>query len=296
MHKLLFCLLMLSTVALANSPAPEPLVLWPKEVPGGKGDVAPEADITKPEDTLIAGRRIIKLGNVSNPTLTVYKPAKEIDTGAAVLVCPGGGYYILAMDLEGTEVCEWLNSIGVTGLLLKYRVPSREPVKDFPPLQDAQRAMGLARQHAAEWGINPDKIGVLGFSAGGHLAASLSTNYQERRYAEIDAADKLSCRPDFTVLVYPGGLVEDGNLNKVPDNLPVDGKTAPTFIVQTGDDFIPIEHPLNYYKALRAAKVPAEMHIYAKGGHGYGLRPTQDPVTLWPKLVEAWLRNLNMLK
>jgi acetyl esterase/lipase len=285
---------MLTSAAIA---APEPIALWPLLPPGEKGDIGPEADMTKPDENLIAGRRVIRLGNVSTPTLTVYKPAKDKDTGAAVLVCPGGGYYILAWDLEGTEVCDWLNSIGVTGVLLKYRVPRRpDSSGGFAPLQDAQRAMGLIRQHAADWAIDPNKIGVLGFSAGGNLSALLCSHDDTRAYGAIDAADQLNCRPNFAILVYPGGLASDKDLTKLSPNLSVTDKTPPTFLVMAQDDPVKVEHCLVYYAALKEAKVPAEMHLYAKGGHGYGLRPAANPVTLWPKLCEVWMRGLKILQ
>ena len=185
----------------------KPLNLWPGKAPGDTNTLPAEADLTKTNENFIAGRRLIRLGNVSTPTLTVYNPSPDKDTGAAVLICPGGGYNILAYDLEGSEVCEWLNSIGVTGVLLKYRVPRRPGLPGHTaPLQDAQRAMGLIRGQAKGLGIDPHRIGVLGFSAGGHLAAALSNNHTERTYPLVDDADKLSCKPDFAVLVYPAYL------------------------------------------------------------------------------------------
>src|SRR5689334_7108249 len=182
--------------------------LWRGTAPGEQGNIPAEQDTTKPTDELIAGKRVIRLGNVSRPTIAVYPAPRDHNTGAAVLVCPGGGYHILAMDLEGTEVCEWLNSIGVTGVLLKYRVPKRATDEGHTyPLQDAQRAMGIIRSHAGDWAVDPKRIGILGFSAGGHLAANLSNNNQTRGYARIDSADDQSCRPDFALLIYPGLLV-----------------------------------------------------------------------------------------
>ncbi len=182
------------------------MTLWPKGAPGEKGNIGAEVDTTKPDQDP-AGKRVIRLGNVTNPTLTVYKPAASKDTGAAVVVFPGGGYSILAMDLEGTEICEWFNSIGVTGILVKYRVPAQpDSPRGGAPLQDAQRAMRLARAHASEWHINPARIGVMGFSAGGHLAALVSNNFNKPMYEPIDAADQSSARPDFTILIYPAYL------------------------------------------------------------------------------------------
>ncbi len=266
--------------------------IWPGTAPGALPNPVAEADTTTAKDNLIADRPVVRLGNVSTPTLTLYMP-KARNNGTAVVVFPGGGYQILAMDLEGTEVCDWLNSEGIACLLLKYRVPDSGPYpKSAAALQDAQRAMGLVRQHAVEWHINPNRIGVLGFSAGGHLAAAISTHYEKRLYTAIDAADKLSCRPDFAVIVYPGYLaLEDKNFALNPDIHPT-ANTPPTFLVQAEDDPVHVENAVVYFMALKNAKVPAELHIYAQGGHGYGLRLTALPVTTWPQRVENWLRTL----
>ena len=283
---------LLSSIASAA----DPIALWPKGAPGEKGDIGEEKDTTDPNGQLIAGKRVIRLGNVSNPTITVYSPAKEKNTGAAVLVFPGGGYSILALDLEGTEVCDWLNSIGVTGILVKYRVPARKGLPNYaPPLQDAQRAMGYVRQHALEWNIDPAKIGVLGFSAGGHLSAAISTNYEKRTYEPIDAADQFSCRPDFAVVIYPGLLVPRTNPDKLNPEFTVTQNTPPTFLAQAQDDPVRVENSLFYYQALLKAKVPTEMHLYPVGGHGYGLRRTDKLVTTWPARAEEWMRSLKML-
>jgi acetyl esterase/lipase len=274
----------------------EPIPLWPKGAPDEKGDVGEEHDTTKLDGGLVAGQRVIRLGNVSKPTLTLYRPPKEKDTGAAVLVCPGGGYSILAMDLEGTEICEWFNSIGVTGALLKYRVPAR-PGDDqhILPLQDAQRALGLVRFHAKEWDLDPKRIGVLGFSAGAHLTAYLSTHFDKRAYQPVDDADQASCRPDFSMPIYPAYLVLKGQDNKLAPEMTVTANTPPTFLVQAEDDGVRVENSLFYYLALKEAKVPAEMHLYAGGGHGYGLRPSASTVTTWPKRAEEWMRSLGVL-
>ncbi len=276
----------------------KPVALWPGKAPGDTQELPPEADTTKPSDKLVAGKPVVRLGNVARPTLTIYSPAAGKNTGAAVLVCPGGGYNILASDLEGTEVCEWLNSIGVTGVLLKYRVGRRSGVeKHAAPLQDAQRAMGLVRQRAAELGIDPKRIGVLGFSAGGHLAAALSNNHATRTYAAIDAADEVSCRPDFVALIYPGYLtVKEQNDAIAPELTVSAANTAPTFIAMAEDDPVRVENALYYYIALKNAKVPAELHLYPKGGHGYGLRRTADDVTTWPDRVGDWLKASGWMK
>jgi acetyl esterase/lipase len=274
--------------------AEPPIRLWPGIAPGDKPGMAPEADATTAKDPLIAGRRLIHLGNVSEPTLTVFKPPADKDTGAAVVVCPGGGYWILAYDLEGSEVCEWLNSIGVTGVLLKYRVPRRE---GLPPhaaaLQDAQRAFGIVREHAAEWGIDPKRVGVLGFSAGGNLCAVLSAS-GARTYPRVDAADDLSCHPDFQILIYPAYLVKDGGYAVAPE-VAVSGATPPTFLVMAEDDPVHVENIIGYAMALEEAKVPMEMHLYPTGGHGYGLRPTKDYVTTWPQRAADWMRGRGLL-
>ena len=285
---------------IAQQPAWQPapghvtMPLWPNGVPGA-ANLPPEVDATTPKDALIAGRPIIRLGNVASPTLTVYAP-KGNNTGAAVVVFPGGGYQILAIDLEGTEVCDWLNSVGVTCVLVKYRVPNTGPYPKSPAaLQDAQRALGLVRQHAADWGIDSKRIGVLGFSAGAHLSAALSTHYDKRLYDSVDAADQLSCRPDFAVIVYPGYLaLADQGMAPNPEIHPT-ADTPPSFIVQAEDDPVHVENALVYFAALKNAKVAAELHIYAQGGHGYGLRPTALPVTTWPRSVEQWLRTIHVL-
>ena len=281
----------------AWQPAPGHLTLplWPQGAPGSAPNPAPEIDTTTAKDNLIAGKPLVRLGNVSSPALTLYSP-KAKNTGAAVVVFPGGGYHILAIDLEGTEVCDWLNSAGVSCILVKYRVPNSGPYpKSSAALQDAQRALGIVRLRAAEWKIDPHKIGVLGFSAGAHLAAALSTHFDKRLYASIDAADGLSCRPDFAVIVYPGYLaIAEKNFAPNAD-IVATAQTPPAYIVQAEDDPVHVENAVMYFMALKNAKVPAELHLYAEGGHGYGLRPAAQPVTLWPRGVETWLRTIRML-
>jgi acetyl esterase/lipase len=291
----------LSSVLIAQNPAWQPapghmtLALWPHGAPGALPNAAAEADMTTAADKAIAGKAVIRLGNVSKPTLTVYSPAGK-NTGAAVVLFPGGAYRIVAIDLEGTEVCDWLNSAGITCLLVKYRVPDSGPYpKSSAALQDAQRAMGMARSHAAEWHIDPQRIGVLGFSAGGHLSVALSTHFEQRLYDPVDPADQVSCRPDFAVLVYPGYLaMAEQNFAANPE-IHVTEKTPPTFLVQAEDDPVHVENSTVYFLELKNAKVPAELHLYANGGHGYGLRRTELPITEWPKLVETWLRTIHVL-
>jgi acetyl esterase/lipase len=308
-HLLIAVLVCIPIAFAGQQPAWQPapghttLHLWPHGAPGAQPNTGPEIDATTPKDDFIAGKRVIRLGNVSTPTLTLYA-AKGHNTGAAIVVFPGGGYHILAMDLEGTEVCDWLSSISVNCVLLKYRVPDSGPYPQISAaLQDAQRALGIVRDHAAEWHIDPHRIGVLGFSAGAHLAVSLSTHFEKRVYSSVgdsvhgalDAADQLSCRPDFDVIVYPGYIaLPDQNLAPNPD-IQVTGKTPPTFIVQAEDDPVHVENSTVYFLKLKNAKVPAELHIYAQGGHGYGLRRTALPVTHWPGLVETWLHTIQVL-
>ena len=271
--------------------APEEIPLWPGTAPGEKGDIGPEQDTTKPKDNLIAGRPVIRLGNVSKPTMAIYRAASVAKPGPAVVVFPGGGYHILAMDLEGTEVCEWLNSIGINAVLLKYRVPKREGLERYvPPLQDAQRALGMVRQRATELGIDESKIGVLGFSAGAHLGATLAAQSAKRTYEPIDAADQLNCRPDFLLLIYPGGLVQKEHGDDITPEAEVTSKSPPAFLLMAADDPVRPENALMYALAMKKAGVPYELHIYPKGGHGYGLRKSKDAVTGWPALAESWLR------
>jgi acetyl esterase/lipase len=235
------------------------------------------------------------LTNVSVPTMTVFAP-KGKNTGVGVVVFPGGGYSILAIDLEGTEVCDWLTSRGVTCFLLKYRVPNTGPYpKSAAALQDAQRAVGLVRAHAVDWGVDAKRIGVLGFSAGGHLAAAVSTHYKTRLYPAVDAADKVSCRPDFAVVLYPGHLAqEDKGFAFTPD-IPVTKETPPTFLLQTEDDPVHVENAVRYFMALKKVGVNTELHVYAQGGHGYGLRRTKLPVTAWPDLVDVWMKTIGVV-
>lgn len=291
------CALALVAAACSLGAAPSPIKIWPGVAPGEKGEIGLEQEVSKPNDKPVAGRQVYRLGKISDPTITVYRPAADKDTGAAVLVCPGGGYYILAYDLEGSEVCEWLNSIGVTGVLLKYRVPRREGRAPYAaPLQDAQRALGLVRSHATEWGIDPGRIGVLGFSAGGDLSAILCANNIGRVYPIVDAADAISCRPDFQVLIYPAYLDGEDASYKLAPEVAVTSDTPPTFLVMAQDDPIHVQNVLAYAMALEAAKVPFELHVYPTGGHGYGLRPAKDFVTTWPARAADWMGSRGLLQ
>ena len=302
MNTRIVCALVLLGMTLTSSHSfgagPSKVIdLWPGIAPGEKGDIGEEKDTTKPTDQLIAGKRVIRLGNVSKPTISFYRPPPDQDTGAAVLVCPGGGYHILAMDLEGTEVCEWLNSIGVTAVLLKYRVPKREGLEPHAaPLQDAQRALGLLRSRAKEFHLDPQRIGALGFSAGGHLIAALASSADRRTYPAVDAADSASCRPDFNLVIYPGYLVLKDEGDKINPSVAVTTNHPPTFLAMAQDDPIRVETALFYALALKNAKVPCELHIYPTGGHGYGLRPSDHAITTWPARAAEWMEKRGLLK
>jgi len=275
--------------------AQKPVPIWPKGAPG-ETVAMEEKDTTDANAKLVAGRRLMRITGVTSPTITVYPAPKEKRTGAAVLVSPGGGYNILAFDLEGTEVCQWLNSIGVTGVLLKYRVPARKGTeRELAPLQDAQRAIRVVRAHAADWVVNPERVGALGFSAGGHLTAALSNRFGDRTYDPQDEADKLSSRPDFAALIYPAYLTESNEGQRLAADMKITAQTPPTFLLQAEDDGVKVENSLIYYAALKQAQVPAEMHLFANGGHGYGLRRTELPITAWPQLAEKWMRGLGVM-
>jgi acetyl esterase/lipase len=285
-------ILALVLFACGASRAGETIFLWPGGAPGETGTVGPEQEQPKKP-----GDSTIRITNVTRPSIEVFLPPREKNTGAAVVVCPGGAYNILAYNKEGTEVAEWLNTIGVAGIVLKYRVPARRdgPRRDAP-LQDAQRALGIVRQHAGKWMIAPDRTGILGFSAGGHLAATLSNQYEKRIYPRGDEADDQSCRPSFALLIYPAYLVGRNGDNTLAPELKVTANTPPTFLAQTEDDGVRVECSLFYYLALKNAKVPAEMHLYADGGHGYGLRPSEHTVSTWPRRAEEWLRTRGILE
>ena len=305
MRKILFALsalALLAATAGAQSdwhPAPghPTLKLWPSGAPGP--DLANGPEHVQPDSPShdIANRPVTLLADVTVPTITLYAAPKAHNSGAAVVVFPGGGYQILAIDLEGTEVCAWLNSIGVNCVLLKYRVPDTGPYpKSAEALEDAQRAMGLVREHAKAWHIDAERIGVLGFSAGGYLAAALSTHDEDRLYPAVDAADLLSCKPNFELVIYPGYLaIAEKNFEFNPA-IPVTAEVPPTFLVQAEDDPVHVENVIDYFLALKKAGVAAELHVYTHGGHGYGLRRTELPITGWPKLADTWLHTIGVLK
>jgi acetyl esterase/lipase len=320
-----FCGLSAQQTVWQPSPRHTQVPIWPGTAPDPQPVKGPES-MEIDTKFLIAGKPVTGVKNVTQPTMTVYAPAEKI-TGAAVVVLPGGGYQILAIDFEGSEVCDWLTAKGITCVLLKYRVTDVGPYPKSGPypesrmaLEDAQRTLGLVRYHAAEWHIDPHKIGVLGFSAGGHLSVAMSVHFHKRSYSAVDAADQVSCRPDFAVALYPGHLsrsaaefdagagvskfplpepdrlsLADKNLGLNPD-LHVSTQTPPTFLLQAEDDHVDsVYDSLSYYIALKKAGVPAEMHLYAQGGHAFGLRRTKYSITGWPELVETWLQTIGII-
>jgi len=297
-----------TTTVWQPSPGHTQVPIWPGAAPDAQPVAGPEVATTRAKDHFVGGRPWTYISNVSLPTITVYSPIRK-NTGAAVIVFPGGGYQILAIDLEGTEVCDWLTSKGITCVLLKYRVPGLSLYPKSAPfprsgpypqspiaLEDAQRTVRLVRLNAAKWHIDPHKIGVLGFSAGGHLVAAISTHFDTRLYPAADEADKESCRPDFGVVLYPGHMLENGSNDfELNPAIPVSSQTPPTLLLQAEDDPIdPVQNSLVYFTALRKAGVPVEMHLYAHGGHAFGLRRSKSPITEWPQLVEEWLRTIGM--
>lgn len=286
---LLLSLLLLTTFTRAAEHQIIPL--WPGKPPGEIKELPPEADTTKPTDNLIAGRRLMRVGNVSTPTLTVYPAPAGMATGTSIIIAPGGGHHILAWDLEGTEVAEWLNSIGVTAFVLKYRVPARA-IGDEPrwraAVQDAQRALSIVRTRAGEWNLNPARVGIMGFSAGGETAL-LATLFNERTYPKVDAADEAALTPAFAGLIYSAGVIDRATKAK-HDYVKITSATPPMFITHTYDDGVPVENAIVLFQELKQAKVPAELHIYSEGGHGYGLRETRQPITTWHHRMADWLR------
>lgn len=292
----------------------EVLDVWPGKTIGDFGTFPPER-VRDPADAPTKDAKWIT--NVTKPTISVFRPTKKKDTGAAVVICPGGGYWNLAWDLEGTEVAAWLNSIGITGIVLKYRVPRREgQIEALPapgPLLDAQRAMSLVRSKAEAWKIDPKRIGIMGFSAGGHLALTTGTHFYKRAYDPIDEIDKVSCRPDFVVAAYSGYLVVL-NTETLAPYIQIPTETPPIFLVHSSDDnMAKVENTAVMYLALKRAGVSVEMHLYASGGHSYGVRKTgqptwgvgspgsglprrEQPSSTWPDRCAEWLRTIGVLK
>jgi acetyl esterase/lipase len=289
----------------AASAEDTPLIveLWPGKVPDEPGGIGPEKVVMSPKldrKQVEVTESTRMLTNVTKPTITILRPAKEKDTGAAVLICPGGGYWNLYWQLEGEEVAAWLNSLGVTGVILKYRVPRRpdepkgEPARR--PLQDAQRAVSLVRSKAKEWGIDPERIGMIGFSAGGHLSIATATSFEKRTYEPQDDIDKVSCRPNFAILAYSGYL-KAKEKDELAAGLSVPKGTPPVFLVHGGDDLIsPPEHSVLMYLALKRAGVSAELHVYANTAHDFGVRPSDRPHGAWTAACGHWLRQQGFLR
>jgi acetyl esterase/lipase len=291
------------SLLVGGSPDPQVFELWPGAVPGDVGISGEERFFelkVKGKPYEVAGKPTKWLTGVSKPTVTVYRPPKEKDTGISMVICPGGGYHNLGWDVEGEEVAAWLNSLGMTGILLKYRCPRRRgDVMGEPPLgplKDAQRAVSLARSRAAEWGIDPAKIGMVGFSAGGHLVGATATSFENRAYEPIDAIDQVSCRPDFAVMLYSGYFKVKGK-DELSPTIRVTPKAPPLFLVHATDDAVSeVDHSVTMYLAMKRAGVPAELHVYATGGHGFGVRKVDHPCASWTDRCVDWLGKLGLLK
>ena len=298
----------LATLVCAAWPAlgadpPKVVEVWPDKAPEENTNIGAERTRMSPKldrKQVEVTEQTRLITDVTKPTLTIYRPPKEKDTETAILICPGGGYWDLYWQLEGEEVAGWLNSIGVTGIILKYRVPRHpdepkgEPARR--PLQDAQRAVSLVRSKAKEWGVNPQRIGIVGFSAGGHLAIATATSFEKRTYAAIDDIDNISCRPDFAILAYPGYL-KAKDKDELAPGLRIPAGTPPVFLAHGGADIIsPPEHSVLMYLALRRAGIPAELHVYATAAHDFGVRPSEHPCSTWTESCAAWLRHQGFLK
>ncbi len=278
-------------VSVVGAGEPEVVELWEGEVPGPAAMVdGAEVDTQKPTDKLVGGKTVMKLGNVERAKIYVYPPSAEKNNGGACVICPGGGFSILAWDLEGEEIAEWVKSLGMTAVILKYRVPTREHGEEkrwIGPVMDAQRALSLIRSQAKERKIDPEKIGILGFSAGGLTAAKTALLNGKFLYEEEAGAG--GCRADFAVLVYPAWMVDqEGKL--LPDFEVTEG-VPPMFFAHAADDPITYRSSVALFHALRDKKVEAELHVFRNGGHGYGARPDEKKrVTMWPELAEGFLR------
>ncbi len=279
---------------VGDSPA---LDLWPGKPPG-------ELPVRGPEKTFLSkspkyGTNLL-ITNVTKPTITVFLPPRDKDTGTAMVICPGGGYWNLFWEKEGTQIAAWLNANGMAGIVLKYRVPRPpsvpEPDTPVGPLMDAERAISLVRSRAAEWGIDPGRIGIVGFSAGGHLALAAATGFGKRAYEPVDAIDQVSCRPDFAVLCYSGYL-KSYNQDVIWPGLQIPQGTPPVFLVHATDDTTsPSENSAVMYLALKRAGIPVELHIYATGEHDFGVVQNGNLPATWPGLCINWLRSLGLLK
>jgi acetyl esterase/lipase len=281
--------------------ADDPLVLdvWPGKAAGDHGQIGPERVRAAAEAPTKDAKWIT---NVTRPTISVFRPETGKNSRVAIVICPGGGYWNLAWDKEGEEVAAWLNTIGITGVVLKYRVPRRpgepEPLPAPGPLLDAQRAIRLVRSRAGEWGIDPERIGIVGFSAGGHLAVMAAISFETPSYEPIDDVDRASCRPNFAVVAYPGYILTRPGSGTLADYIRIPKGTGPMFLVHASDDDergAQPEQSLVLYRALHSAGVPVELHIYDEGGHGFGVRKTGQPVARWPDRCADWLRHRGIL-
>ena len=301
----ILCWFTLMVVPFPAIRADQPLVveIWPDDAPDEPGNIGPERTRMSPEldrKQVEVTESTKMVTDVTTPTITIFRPAVEQDTGTAMLICPGGGYWNLYWELEGEEVAAWLNAHGITGIILKYRVPRRpnEP-KSEParrPLQDAQRAVSLVRSKSEEWGIQRNRIGIVGFSAGGHLAISTATSFERRSYEPLDVVDQTSCRPDFAVAVYSGYL-KAKEKDELAPGLQVPAETPPIFLAHGGDDIISSpEHSVFMYLALKRAGVPAELHVYASTAHDFGVRKTDHPYSTWTESCIKWLKSQHMLE
>jgi acetyl esterase/lipase len=291
------------TCSKVGAAEPQVVEIWPGTPPDEPGTIGAETTRMSPKSErkqVEVFEPTLLVTNVTKPTLTIYRPDKDKDTGAAVIICPGGGYWNLYWQLEGEEVAAWLNSIGVTGMILKYRVPRRpDEVRGEParrPLQDAQRAVSLVRSRASEWGIHPQRIGMVGFSAGGHLAIDTATSFEKRTYEPIDAVDQVSCRPDFAIPAYSGYL-KAKDKDEIAPGLTVPSSTPPVFLVHGSDDIVsPPEGSVVMYLALKRAGVPAELHMYAGTTHDFGVRAFDRPFAAWTVACAAWMRDQGFIR
>jgi acetyl esterase/lipase len=303
MRRAAYTAMLLGSLWTAPAFAGEPLVidLWPGKVPGDPGITRQETSRIH-QSPLVGPTKLIT--NVSKPTLTIYRPAPEKNTGTAMVICPGGGYWDLYWELEGEEVAAWLNSQGMTGIILKYRCPRRPgEVEAEPPIGpqlDAQRAVSLVRSRAIEWGIDPKRIGMVGFSAGGHLALATATNFAKHLYDRIDVIDDVSCRPDFAILCY-SGYFKDKDRDALRPAIKIPADTPPIFLAHASDDRESYggsisENSVLMYLALKRAGVPAELHVYATGDHDFGVRRNEKLPSSWPGLCIRWLQSRGLLK
>jgi acetyl esterase/lipase len=283
----------LASQASAAQPGSTPIRLWPGKAPGEQGEIPPEK-ATPPAD----GKDpvIQQLTNVSDPSLAVFPAPADKANGTALIVAPGGGYNFLAWDHEGEQIARWFNGAGVTAFVLKYRVPRRSHDPDtLLPLMDAQRAVSIVRHRAAEWKIDPQKIGMVGFSAGANLAVNASNHADRRAYEAMDEADRASCRPDFAVLIYPGGLLDRQDHTRLAAAMQPSKETPPSFVAVASDDRGSAEGSIRYFLALREAGVKSELHVYAGGGHGFGIRARAGAAATWPERCVDWMRGLGFL-